>query len=148
MELSQSQWEKIIVDAQKMLTMAFAILNRGEEIVFHLDDLSNTEKRLFTEKEDVELEIHHTKDHGIVYYPLGVRHYPGVRYYPDGSGEPDTEDTYELGDEKGYDKLHKAVEQMLHECHLFHWNHISEAFYEKVFCTDDEVLADQLLNGD
>ena len=148
MELTQAQWEKIIVDAQKMLTMAFAILNRGEEIVFHLDDLTSTENRLFSEKEDVELEIHHTKDHGIVYYPLGVRHYPGVYRYADGSGEPDSEETYELGDVDGYDKLYHAVEQMLHECHMYHWNHISTAFYEKVFCCDDEVLEDQLLNGD
>ena len=146
MALTKEQWDKIITEAQDRLTKGFKILNRGEEIHFHRDDLTDSEKRLYSEKEDVELEIHHTKEDGIRYYPLGVRHYPGTRYYPDGSGEPDSEETYEIGDEKGYEKLHQAVEQMMHECHLHHWRYISEAFYEQVYCNQDKI--DKELYGD
>jgi hypothetical protein len=146
MTLTKEQWNPIITKAQDLLKKGFKIMNRGEEIDFHLDDLTDTEKRLYSEKEDVELEIHYTKENGITYYPLGVRHFPGVYRYPDGSGEPPSADTYELGDVDGYDKATVAIEQMMHECHMFHWRQISEVFYEQIYCNQDEI--DKELYGD
>jgi hypothetical protein len=122
------------------------ILNRGEEIKFHLDDLTDTEKRLYTEKEDVELEINYTEDRGFVYYPLGVKHIHGVHFYPDGSGEPDSEETYELGDETGYAKAFDAVQQMMYACHEAYWKQMAIVFYEQVYLNQDQI--DKELYGD
>ena len=62
-------------------------------------------------KTDVFIAIDYSEDK-VLYHPGYMQHYPGVRYYPDGSGEPPSEEPEYLID-GGILLLSKAIEETI-----------------------------------
>ena len=133
--MTERDWNKIVKDAIEMLNKAFKIAF-GEGIVFESEELLPQEQyRIFTNKEPVELLID-TSD-GFKYYPQGVKYDPGVYRYSDGSGEPPSQEEFDLLKD-GTVSLKTAVLEMMGHCNDLRWQGALQCFEELLMAEEEQ----------
>ena len=116
--------------AKELLEQTFKVIfNR--EYQFSIEDTSQSHDEYeirCIHDDDILLVVDFTENQP-VYYPQGIKHYPGVRYYKDGSGEPPYDEPFDLL-EYGTPSVREAVEKILIYVRDIRWQDSMEAFYE------------------
>lgn len=124
----------VIENAKKTLEKVYHSVFGGT-LNLTVEKEDETQVYLQTENENIQLTI--TCENGqFKFYPEGIKHYHGVRYYKDGSGEPDSYEPFDLLPE-GTDSLRIALSALL--------KHIAQQEYEgKLEVIEENLFLDDL----
>lgn len=111
MKMTEEQQTALFDTVAKSIKNAWMrIFNKEIEVT---KDIFTDDFVVCVAREDVFIEVSFASLH-VVYDPGYIKHYPGVRYYADGSGEPPSEEPEYLID-GGTSELSVAVTKII--CH-------------------------------
>lgn len=102
--------EKIASEARTKLEKIYQYIFNSK-LPMSVEQEDSTETILMPDREPITLLIF-LDNEKITYYPQKVIHHSGVRYYPDGSGEPPSDDFIDLKPE-GTESLDEAVKILM-----------------------------------